>query len=531
MEKISRLLPRLYLPLLLLLVAAYAWRPIEGGFDFWAHAAVGRWIWDHGRVPHATLFIWSEPHTPWIAHSWLSQLLFYLLLAHGGVLGVAIFNVALPVAVFFCLWRLWMRQAEANFLVPLLFALAIWASAPRFQPRQELISVFFLAVLLAFLIAWSQGRFDDWIARRDSAHLSLIAAPMVTLFFFWVNLHALMAVGLAVLWIAVIGEAVQAWLGRSGSAALNRARARTLFVIAILCSLTTLLNPFGIAYWEAVGPLKPDNMAKYIEEWRPFWQVPDTGWNAAVEAILCIAALIAWRVNPQSRWMNLGWLIFGAVLSMRSVRMFWISAVLFLAVLAVNAIAFDSPTLWRSWRRLIRGNILEPIPPRLRIIARSGAILILVAWLGAAVSRHVPDEAGTWKTLVRNTPEGAARRILSGRLPRRIFNDYEDSSYLQWRVNGFDPTTHHVPTRGRFPLFIDLLNAYPDRLVSEYLAILKASPQGVKRLKMRRINCVVLGDHHWDSGLAKYLERHRMEWKRVFKDQQSMIWVRKMHRN
>jgi hypothetical protein len=229
--------------------------------------------------------------------------------------------------------------------------------------------------------------------------------------------------------------------------------------------------------------------------------------------------------------MNLGWLLFGAALSLRSVRMFWISAILFLAVLAVNAIALDSPTLWRSWRRFIKGNILEPIPLRLRLLARAGTIVILLSWLLAAASRHTPDEAGSWSTLVRHTPEGAARRILTGRLPRRVFNDYEDSSYLQWRLNGFDPKTYQVPTRGRFPLFIDLLNAYPDRLMDEYLAILNATPQGIKRLKARGINCVVLGDHHWNSGLSKYLQQHRAEWKRVFQDQQSIIWVRVARRS
>jgi hypothetical protein len=510
----------------LLLVAVYAWRPLEGGFDFWAHAAVGRWIWAHGRVPRETLFIWSEPHTSWIAHSWLSQLLFYGLLARGGVLAVAILNVAFPVAVFFCLWRLWKRQATMNFLVPLLFALAIWVSAPRFQPRQELISAFFLTVLLAFLVAWSQGRFDDWVRRRDSAHLSLIAAPLVVLFFLWVNLHALVATGLIVLWLAVLGEIVQAFADRGGAAPLNRSRARVLLAVALLCSLATLLNPYGFSYWQAAEQLKPGNMSKSIEEWRPFWQVPGTAIYALIEAILCGAALIAWRANLQRRWMNLVWLLFGAALSLRSVRMFWIAAILFLVVLAANAVALDSPTLWRSWRRLTKGNILDPIPDGMRLIARGGTVLVLLVWLLAAASRHTRRDAGTWSTLVRNTPEGAARRILSGRLPRRIFNDYEDSSYLQWRLNGFVPGTHKVLTEGRFPLFIDLLNAYPDRLMDEYLAILNASPQGIKRLQQRRIDCVVLGDHHWHSGLHKYLARHRAEWRRVFQDKQSIIWVR-----
>ena len=74
---------RLYLPLLLLLCAAYAWHPLMGFDDFWAHAGVGRWIWQQGRIPQETLFLWSAK-IPWIAHSWLTQLTFYGLMAAGG---------------------------------------------------------------------------------------------------------------------------------------------------------------------------------------------------------------------------------------------------------------------------------------------------------------------------------------------------------------------------------------------------------------------------------------------------------------
>ena len=225
MAKLTNFWPRFYLPLLLLLVAAYAWRPLEGGYDFWAHAAVGRWIWAHGRVPREALFLWSEPHTPWIAHSWLSQLMFYQLLARGGILAVAIFNVVMPVAVFFLMWRVWKREAQINFLTPLIFALAIWISAPRFQPRQELISALLLTILLATLVAWSQGRFDDWLRRQDGFHLSLVAAPLVTLFFLWVNLHALVAVGLISLWIAVFGDYAQALFDRGDASRPGFARA------------------------------------------------------------------------------------------------------------------------------------------------------------------------------------------------------------------------------------------------------------------------------------------------------------------
>ena len=76
-------LPRFYFPLTMLLFPAIAWRPLRGADDFWVHAAIGRWIWQHGQIPHETLFVWGAKPIPWIYHSWLSQLGFYGLLSAG----------------------------------------------------------------------------------------------------------------------------------------------------------------------------------------------------------------------------------------------------------------------------------------------------------------------------------------------------------------------------------------------------------------------------------------------------------------
>src|SRR5947207_1388437 len=53
-----------------------AWCPLPGSDDFWAHAAVGRWIWQNGQVPDHSLFLWTASE-PWVAHSWLGELALY----------------------------------------------------------------------------------------------------------------------------------------------------------------------------------------------------------------------------------------------------------------------------------------------------------------------------------------------------------------------------------------------------------------------------------------------------------------------
>lgn len=524
------ILPRLYLPLLLLLCIAYAWRPIEGGFDVWAHAAVGKWIWANQQAPRESLFIWSEQHTPWIAHSWLSQLFFYSLLSNGGTLSIILFSTVMVTGVFFLLWKTMQQETKVAFWMPLVFALAIWVSAPRFQPRQELISALFLVLTLAFLIAWGNGRFDDWLQNKGLLDASLIAIPIITLFFLWINLHALVIIGLLIVLLTTFADILQARFGSDRFDAQARSRVLVLVAITCFCLLATLLNPYGLKYWEATKILQRGSQAQYVDEWKPLL-APDMWSYVFVEAILFGIGLLAWLANPQRRWSHLLWLALSAVLALSSRRMLWLAAIIFLAILAANANYLDTPTLWRKWRKLSRGDQFEAIPDGLRHLAHLGTVICLLVWVLSAVSRHVPNEGGSWKTLVRNVPDGAVGYLQNKPATWRVFNDYEDSSYLQWRLNG--ATFGKPGLLGRHPLFIDLLNAYPDRLMVEYFNILDATPVGIRQLQKRRINCVVLGDHYlkrdkskkWKTPLVRYLNKNP-QWRLAFRDKQSMVWVR-----
>jgi hypothetical protein len=515
---------RLYLPLLLVLCVAYAWRPIEGGFDFWAHAAVGKWIWTHEQPPRVGLFLWSEPNTPWVAHSWLSELLFFTVFSYGGARLVVILTALMAALTFFLLWRVWRQQAPMGFWVPLVFALAIWVSAPRFNPRPELFSALFLVLLVAFLIAWQNGRFDDWLQHKGIMDVAIVGLPVITLFFLWTNMHAMVVVGLMVLGAAIIGNGGQAMFGSDRFDSVARHRAMSLLVVGVLCALATLLNPYGLAYWQALKPVAGPMFA-HIEEWKPFWIAPQQWDYAIVTAILCVVAFMSWCFNPRRRWTHFLWTLLAVMLTIRSRRMWWMAAILFLAIMAGNARFLESPKLWLRWRKRTRGDLTEAIPTPMRTIAHVGVVACLLAWTAMAALRHAPGgEAGPWMLFARNVPERASRFLSRQPQSLRVFNDYEDSSYLQWRLNGSPKGV--IGARGRHPLYIDLLNAYPDRLMSEYVNILNATPRGLQKLSERKITCVVLGEHRWNFGLARHLEENK-QWKLVLNDSQSKVWVKR----
>ncbi len=541
----------LYLPLILLLCVAYTWRPLGGGYDFWAHAAVGRWIWDHAQVPTRSLFLWSADD-PWVAHSWLSQLFFYGLMAPGELLFkgrglgpyiVEFFTLAMVLLPFALLWKLWRRQATSSIFKPLLFALAIWCSAPRFQPRQELFTALFLVVLLAYLIAWSQNRMGDAQSlKRSPDLLDPASLGIVLMFVLWVNLHALFALGLLLLVLTVVCDAIQDRFD---------ARSQVLLGVALVCLAATLLNPFGINIWRAALQLKTGNMADYIDEWKPpLWALKLWPYVAG-ECVLLLASVFAWRRNPQRRWSQAAWLVVGAVLFLRSRRFLWLLSLLALAVMAANARSFDTWPMWSAWKRFSRQPEGLGVPWRLQGIARAGVILILVFWIAKAI----PYDYWPWRVarvaplrwtmtyhrvpfppraVSRYAPEGAATFIETRNLQGRMFNDYENSSYLQWRLNGpvtSGPRAGSVLQKGRRGLYIDLLNAYPDGpdgLLMEYFEIMSATARGLQVLDQKRVAYIVLGAHKWDSSLATYLNgAGKTRWTRVYNRIDGQIWTRR----
>src|SRR5947209_6444234 len=98
------------LVMLLALCFMATWYPLDNGNDFWAHAAIGRWIVTHGSVPHHALFLWTSQQ-PWIAHSWLSEVCMYAVTRVGGdgvgaVLAL-LSAVAFAVTAFGMIWRSW----------------------------------------------------------------------------------------------------------------------------------------------------------------------------------------------------------------------------------------------------------------------------------------------------------------------------------------------------------------------------------------------------------------------------------------
>ncbi len=294
-------------------------------------------------------------------------------------------------------------------------------------------------------------------------------------------------------------------------------RSRVLALLALFAPLAVCVNPYGIAYGEAFLPVANSSFS-HILEWMPPWRGPPLPMDRVIPAaILTALAVAAWMLNPNRRLAHLGWLLlFGAMfaLARRNISPF---SLVCLLVLATNARSLDPERWWQACGRLVRrkpaGEDLA-LASLMRWLSRTG----LAAWL-ALEFLFLWIHFQAWQPLVPTRLErGIVRFIEKEKLADRLFNDYENSSYLQWRL------------AGQPKLYIDLLNAYPDHVLQDYRAIIDATERGRGLLEAQQIEVVVLtcdrGGGRSLASLAEYLDANH-GWARVYVGKDGVIWVRR----
>ena len=196
---------------LLVIVALYALpvaimlRPVTDQ-DIWWHLRTGQWICDHGAVPATDPFSAFGHGKPWVAYSWLCDVLVFGLYRALGLYGVLLYRVVLGLAALVAYHRLVSRR-EPNFVVAsVLVALSFFACSAFLVERPWLFSIFFCAVTLETILAFREGTATRWVWL------------LPVLFAFWANVHLQFGYGLFLLalactapcWIALLGSRLPA---------------------------------------------------------------------------------------------------------------------------------------------------------------------------------------------------------------------------------------------------------------------------------------------------------------------------------
>jgi hypothetical protein len=193
---------------------------------------------------------------PWVAHEWLSELVFFVLYRFGGWPALLLWQAILGVGIFVLMDLLLRRRGVRPAVRVFCLLVALSGTPLLWFVRPHLWTALFLMVLLLLLD----------LQRTRPGHRSLWLIPF--LFVLWANLHSGFSMGLMVLglwWVVGLWGMARTSMGGHGGPPL-RWEIQTLFPLSVVACL---LNPHG---WQLL--LLPFTFIngslpnyKYIAEW------------------------------------------------------------------------------------------------------------------------------------------------------------------------------------------------------------------------------------------------------------------------
>ena len=464
---------RLMVFFLLVFAAIVALRQEIEDFDLWWHLAQGRWILEHGRVPWEDPFSYMAEGRPWIAYSWLAEVLFHGLASGVGFGSLIILQAALATALTGVLY-LACRAAGARATVAVATAaLAAIGTSFAWGLRPVLFTLVFLAVMV-------------WAVRspRGERHVVWIA-PLVTAL--WANVHVLFVWGIGLVGFSAFCRSLEA-----GARA-----ARPLWIATGLSAVASLATPYGPWMVAEVARMaaQPGIAPEVTEFQSPSFTSPV---GLAMSAFFFPAVVVLASSSRRPSLFELGTffgpLAFGLLLQ-RNMALF--------AILA-------APTIARSLEELLPPEGPAPPPPPPRLAAAHGVLLAAgLLWVAA----EAPSPSAGWReSIVSGRFPVAAVDLLEASPPERLFNDFDWGGFVLWRL--FPGVRVSIDGRTQ---------VYGEELLRPYMRTHFLEPGWEGYLEAAHPDVIL-----WPAGdsLAELL-RERPEWRVELEDETAVVLRRR----
>jgi hypothetical protein len=443
------------------------------------HIRTGELILKTGHAPVADPFSFSLPHQPWLAWEWLSDAIFAGVWGWRGVAGVAaLAGAVLALAATALLARLLRRGC--GLWIGLLSAMAaVSASSIHYLARPHVFSILFYTLAL-------------WILAEDRLRRGPLLWLLVPLTALWANLHAGFAAWLATLGLLLmLCVAQRDWSG-----------ARRYGGLAALCSLASLLNPYG---WRLhVHVVRYLNSPWILDHVQEFQSPHIRSEGMVVFALLLLAAVaLAARADRFEALLVLVW-GFAALRSARHVPFFAIAAA---PVLASGCAAYWARVASRAGRRAPQRIFWELAQE----LGRNPRVSLWLPLLALAVVACVPGvgfPASVFpvRAVERNLPQLAA----APGMPRILTSD-QWADYLIFRL---------YPRQRVF--FDGRSDFFGPEIGSDYRKLLAGESPWRELLDRYQFEMALL-PHDW--ALSTALEREP-GWRRVYRDSVAVLYVR-----
>jgi hypothetical protein len=432
--------------IVLALAWVLTWRP-QVDPDVWWHLRIGGDVLAQGDVPRLDTISWLTAGQPFVAHSWLWDVVVRVAYDVGGLTATSL--IALPVSglIIGLLWVLLRGGAPAlpPLVVAAAVAVAIVAGLPIWTPRAQLWD---LALILACVVLWRRYL-------RDGRAVALAPVPLLTIL--WANLHGSGVLGFPACLLAL---AVAYGVGvRWGT--WPRRPIRPLLLSSAVALAALALNPYGLAI--PLYPFDPAVASAFhpaIDEWRSpdFSEVGLLTMRLLVSGGLVVAIALRDRLrDPLFLLLAVGW----TFVALGSVRFILIAGPML--VLALAPAVGEAARTWMggTWSRLAS----RPAGPA-AIPWLGAAVVIVVIAIGGALQIAPARQSSE---VASRYPVGAVDRLVAAACEERILNAYDWGGYLAFR------TGRPVGAYGNSPGDVVETEAALERLVTDPAIFLDAN--------------------------------------------------------
>jgi hypothetical protein len=416
---------------------------------FW-HTKVGEQILTTGQLIRTDSFTFTWYGQPWIAHQWLGECLMALVHRLDGLDSLLLATATIVAALYSWLAGRLIRSGLHWSLAVVVMVLVVGASASHLHVRPHLGTIVFLALTMALLTDFENG--------RSGLGRLFWLAPI---FLVWTNIHGGTLGGLATMGLALAGWSIVRFLlplspedshpaRRAGceSGWLPKTPPTLLGAVFAACCLTVIVTPYGTRIFQTwLAIWGSEILPRIIVEHKPLsFTDPDTqlvAWLVMVLGGVYLAAL----VSTLPRWPRVCWLLplawlYLAFDRVRNAPLFAVMAVVALA----DMLPFTRFAAWaaRSGSDLFQHRAQETTAPKrfdwppmlLPVVAVVTALVLQAARLEVPVVGHgwVRLDPSYWpvellpdlRNLQATDPAGT-----------RIFNEYLYGGFLIYHTPGF----------------------------------------------------------------------------------------------
>lgn len=427
---IQHWLNKLLFALLLLLTIAFSLKSLREP-DLWWQIRTGQWILEHKQVPVQDVFSYTYEGAKWVNIKWGFEVIAAIINNVAGPEHICVLQALVSICILLLLLKYIQLINQRLFADSYNNTISYWVSmvvllgvSYRMIGRPEMLSHLF-SLLFIYLI-------NKYRISNNKALYWLVPLQLC-----WTNMHEAFGLGIIILLVYVSC----AWVEYLR---LKQAKPIQLSIIALLCILSTAINPYGIEMmakpFEIFSQIEVNKFTTELSDYTQydFWQK-----EAYISFVFFILSIIAiafvWfqkskakKVDTLIEKVGLGNVVmlfafaFLASTAYRNIVFFFLMSAPFVAAFIQYLIKFIEG---KTKRAGVFTTSLSMIT-----VAFGIALYVLVVDNTYYKMSKSNDRYGLG-ILENNNPEGAAKYLEQHQLSKgKVFTDYLSSSYLMYRL-------------------------------------------------------------------------------------------------